>query len=344
MMAYNHSAYISQAVESVLMQETDFAFEVLIGEDRSQDDTREKLARLQEKYPQKINLLLNEHNIGIHKNLDQLLGSAKGEYIAILEGDDYWTSPNKLQKQIDFLEDHSDFTVCFHNALMVNEENSPLRNYCPADQKAISGFDDLLVENFIPTCSIVFRGGLLPRMPAWTETLPMLDWPLLILLAGQGKIGYINEVMGVYRVHAGGIWSTQRHLKKLIGSIEFLSSAKGHLGDEHEKKIEERLAEFWQLVSAELYDRADEKTSIEEAISFLDHEIKGFPKGLNCPKSLFRKLYGKVYAAYGFRHYDKIDYGRMRYCWRKAIYHDASWLANRGVWSIYIKSIVGNGK
>lgn len=343
MMAYKHGNFVEQAVRSVLEQETSFDFEVLVGEDHSNDGTREILTELQRKNPGRIRLFLNEKNIGMHKNFQQLLESARGEYIAILEGDDYWTSTKKLRKQVDFLDEHSGFSICFHNALKINEENGqPLTNYCPDDQKEVSGFDDLIKGNFVPTCSIVYRKELLHQIPAWTEELPMLDWALLILLGERGKIGYLNEVMGVYRIHAGGIWSTKRHFQKMIGSIQFLTTAKDHLDRAHKEKIEERLADYWMTVSQALCDRVETMPSIEEAINLIENEIRGFPKGVVFPKAVLRKLYANVYASHGFQYFRQKNYLKTRYCWRNAVRNDITWLKNRGVWSIYFRSLLGN--
>lgn len=125
MLAYNHAQYIAQAVDSVLMQQVDFDYEIVIGEDCATDNTRDILIRYQQENPEKIRLLLPEKNLGMHDNLIQTFKACHGSsYIALLEGDDYWTSPDKLQKQVDFLDAHADYTLCFHNALILHQDGS----------------------------------------------------------------------------------------------------------------------------------------------------------------------------------------------------------------------------
>lgn len=102
MITYNHEKFIAQAIDSILMQQVNFDYEIVIGEDCSTDGTRAIVIQYQKEYPDKIRLLLPEENLGMHKNFVQTFRACQGEYIALLEGDDYWTSPRKLQKQVDF--------------------------------------------------------------------------------------------------------------------------------------------------------------------------------------------------------------------------------------------------
>ncbi|MDQ3815609.1 MAG: glycosyltransferase family 2 protein, partial [Armatimonadota bacterium] len=123
MVTYNHEKYIAQAVESVLMQETNFDYELIIGEDCSQDKTRAIVMDFQRRFPERIRLLLPEKNLGGSgkTNFLQTLAAAQGQYVALLEGDDYWTSPHKLQKQVDFLDSHPECAICFHKSNMLYE-------------------------------------------------------------------------------------------------------------------------------------------------------------------------------------------------------------------------------
>ena len=123
MMAYNHEKYISEAIEGVLMQNTNFDFDIVIGEDCSTDNTRQIILDYQRKYPGKFKLLLHKENIGAMANQQAVFSACTGKYIAICEGDDYWTDPYKLQKQVDFLEDNNGFVICFTNTLIKNEKN-----------------------------------------------------------------------------------------------------------------------------------------------------------------------------------------------------------------------------
>lgn len=211
MVTYNHEQFIAKALDSVLMQKTDFDYEIVIGEDCSSDGTRAIVLEYRRRYPDIIRLFLNEKNLGMYANSVQVLHACTGEYVAILEGDDYWTSPDKLQKQVDFLENHPESVSCFHNVMIIHADKShEAEAYCPPDQKEFSTAEDLLRKgNFIPACSKMFRRKYL-EIPDWIFSLKMGDWPCDILLARQGNIGYLNEIMGVYVIHQAGAWYEMR--------------------------------------------------------------------------------------------------------------------------------------
>lgn len=222
MVTYNHENFIAQAIDSALMQKVNFEYEIVIGEDCSTDHTRDIVIGYQQRYPDTIRLLLPERNSGGHKNFVQTYKACQGEYIALLDGDDYWTSPHKLQKQVDFLDSHPECAICFHSVKVICDDCSQGPGiFPPVRQKEIYTLKDLLVENFIPTCSTMFRNGLFGEFPDWFYVLPMGDWALLILNAQYGSIGYINEVMGAYRFHSGGVWSMTGDIRKSQGFLEF---------------------------------------------------------------------------------------------------------------------------
>ena len=212
---YNQEQFIGQAIESALMQETDFDFEIVIGEDCSTDRTREIVLDYKRRFPDKIRLLLQEKNLGAYPNAVQSLSLCQGDYITVLDGDDYWTSPHKLQKQVDFLDSHSDYVMCFHNAQVIHEDGSKApHNRYPDSMKSTYVLEDILNHTYILPVSVMFRNGLVDaELPEAFKGLPICDWLRFILVAQHGKIGYSEEVMGVYRVHAGGIFS-------LKGSVE----------------------------------------------------------------------------------------------------------------------------
>ncbi len=209
MITYNHEQFIEQAVRSVMAQVADFSYELVIGEDCSTDRTREILVRLQREFPDTIRLRLNEHNIGMQRNLVQTFQACRGEYIALLEGDDFWTSPLKLQRQADFLDAHRECVLCFHRAEVVYEQFPEVRHLFPAGEfPRVSTIDMLLKANPMATCSVVVRNNLIPAFPAAFYDLKIGDWALHLMHAQHGQIGYIDEIMGTYRIHAAGAWSS----------------------------------------------------------------------------------------------------------------------------------------
>lgn len=217
MISYNHESFIRDAIEGVLMQKTNFCFELVIGEDCSIDNTRKICESYQIRYPDIIKLLPSDNNLGVMPNFIRTLNACKGEFIAFCEGDDYWTDPYKLQKQVDVLESNMDYSICFHNTeeRVIGNSFEPSFLYNSSTQKEISTIYDLAYRNFIPTCSVVYRNNLFDKYPEWFNEISIGDWPLHIMNAQFGKIYYIPHIMGVHRIHSGGVWSSQAQSKSI---------------------------------------------------------------------------------------------------------------------------------
>lgn len=228
MITYNHAAYISQAIESVLSQKTRFTIELVIGEDGSPDDTRKICLDYQKKYPDAIRLFLPDENQGMMKNLMHCLQLCKGRYIAFCEGDDYWIDPFKLQKQIDFLEQHPDHSLCYHDALIVYERKAAPPSYFSSLQgDQTVGEEDLLSRWMIPSASMVFRREVVADLRPWMEQIAHGDLLIHLLSMDKGRIRYIDQMMSVYRVSLEGTSMTARFRQKqdyLLKKIEFLFS------------------------------------------------------------------------------------------------------------------------
>jgi glycosyltransferase involved in cell wall biosynthesis len=229
LITYNHAPFIAQAIDSVLAQQTGFDFELLIGEDDSRDGTRQIVTDYLARQPHRIRLFLNDRKKVVYVNgkptglwnFANNIRHCRGDYIALLEGDDYWTSPLKLQKQVDFLESNPDCAMCFHNVRVLDDAD-PAREALHHTQPMRAKYDleDLLRGNFMHTCSVMFRARLFQDFPRWYFKCPMGDWPLHVLNAQHGRIGYLDEVMAVYRRHANGAWSAQTQVQVLANSIQ----------------------------------------------------------------------------------------------------------------------------
>jgi glycosyltransferase involved in cell wall biosynthesis len=235
MIAYNVERYLAQALDSALMQDADFDYEIVVGEDCSTDGTRAILLDYAARYPARIRPLLRQPNLGMNRNFMETLLALRGEFVALLDADDYWTRPDKLRKQVAFLETHPACSCCFHNVTVIYEDealpphpfhlpNPPylISHHVP---KPISTLADLAGGNFMQTCSVVFRAGLYGRLPDWYLSMPTFDWPLHLLNAEHGDIGYLDEVMGVYRVRQGSFWSTDMVHYRRIEDIELMIRA-----------------------------------------------------------------------------------------------------------------------
>jgi glycosyltransferase involved in cell wall biosynthesis len=200
MITYNHEQYIAQAIESVLMQKTGFDLELVIGEDCSTDNTGLICREYTKRHPQ-IKLLSRERNFGMINNFIDTYKNCKGKYIAILEGDDYWTDTAKLQKQVDFLEKNPNFNITFHEvSCFIQERNVTEKNYF-VPPAAITSILELSEYNYITNLSVVYRNNN-NILPDYFKSLPLYDYPLHLWICENKKIKYFPEVMGVHRRYA----------------------------------------------------------------------------------------------------------------------------------------------
>ena len=196
--AYNHEAFIAQAIESALAQRTSFPFEIIIGEDRSTDRTREIVDSWAARHPNRIRVLERPQSVGMVRNTMDLYMATEAAYAAWLDGDDYWTSPDKLQRQVDLLDARPHLSMCFHEAERVGADGVVSRWSLATPGKNEYGIEDLLVRPPGYTSTCVYR-RLLNRFPDWFERLRFCDWPLQILHAAEGPAGWLPEIMSVYR-------------------------------------------------------------------------------------------------------------------------------------------------
>jgi len=227
--AYQHKNYIKKCLDSILEQKTDFDFEILLGEDHSHDGTREICEDYARRFPEKIRLFLHhrENQIKImgeptsNFNAFYNFFSAKGKFIAFCEGDDLWTDPLKLQKQVDFLKFNPEFIFTYHSLDLVDENNQALtglEDFTQPEQELSS--EDLLKGVYHPLLlSICFR-NVLEGIPKEMTQVINLDTFLLSLLGHYGKAKFLKELKPAkYRKHQGGIWSTRNKEKKFLSKI-----------------------------------------------------------------------------------------------------------------------------
>lgn len=222
---YQHAAFIKECLDSVLMQETDFPFEIILGEDDSTDGTREICIDYAERYPHIIKLFLRSEKDKIFINGEKTgrfnyienLKAASGKYIALLDGDDYWISKDKLQKQADFMQANPDCSMCFHKIMWdrVKGRLFEKKSKLPSTDTKFT-LDDLLEANIVNTASCMFRKNNIEEIPEWFFQVPFLDYPLNLHNAQKGKIGFLAETMAVYRIHPGGMWSSKQAPGNLI--------------------------------------------------------------------------------------------------------------------------------
>lgn len=206
---YNQEKYIEKAIKSFLMQKTNFDFKILISDDCSTDNTKKILTRYEKKYPKLIEVIYNKKNLGAMDNFIETLNRVHTEYVALCDGDDYWTDPLKLQKQVDILDSNKDFSLCFHKVNIVFEDNSVKPSYYPININDTTTFEDLIKDSYIPANSVVYRWKFIKEnsfKKEFPQNIVPGDYYVNLYHAFFGKIKYINEVMSVYVRNAGGMW------------------------------------------------------------------------------------------------------------------------------------------
>jgi hypothetical protein len=232
--AYNHEGFIRDAIEGFLIQETTFPVEILIHDDASADGTADIIREHEAKYPQLIKPIYQTENQWSKGNKPGHinLARAKGEFIAVCEGDDYWTDAQKLQRQVDLLAQHPEYSAAVHWVMDESENGDtalpPVASGRDWDAKTVT-VADLLEQNVITTCSVVFRAALFEGLSTQYATLPMGDWPLWIHLALKGPLVSLSDRMAVYRIHAGGLWSGMQPAVQLAGAASMLAAVHGAL-------------------------------------------------------------------------------------------------------------------
>ena len=220
---YNHEKYIRKALDSILMQKVDFKYEILVGDDASIDSTPEIIREYKEKYPEYFNISLREKNLGGTRNSYELMMMAKGDYIANLEGDDYWIDENKLQKQVDFLEKHDNFVGCVSDFMYVDEKCNPYPEsdgqilksnlYFDGTIYTLNEFNKSLLASH--TSTLIYRNIYKKGIDAkiiYKAHRVIGDCTTLMLLLSVGTIYKMDEIMSCYRyVRNSSSWTSAEH-------------------------------------------------------------------------------------------------------------------------------------
>ena len=223
--AYQHVSYITKCLDSILAQQTDFDYEILLGEDESSDGTREICLAYAKKHPKKIKLFLRSRKDVVYLNGNPIgrfnflstLKEASGKYIAICEGDDYWTDKSKLQRQVDCLERNTDLVACFHDATRVNENDELIaENHYTTDKLRFTEHDCIsFLTSSYATCALLFRRSAISY--EWDNPLieQITDEYLELVLAKYGDIERLPYNMAAYRIHSAGRWTSLTLINRL---------------------------------------------------------------------------------------------------------------------------------
>lgn len=282
---FNQEKFIRRCIDGALQQQTNFDYEIVLGDDDSNDGTREICLEYAKKFPDKIRLLLHHRDNNIKINgyptgrFNVLYGyySSKGKYIAICEGDDYWTDPLKLQKQVDFLEGNQEYSLCFHKTKVVYENTGDVLFVPELGNSGEYSVEQLIFKNYIQTCSVVFK-NVIKNLPEDFYKLPMGDWPLFLLLSNYGKLYYLRDVMAVYNNHPNGVWNSKSNSDRSKGRDKLYKFIKPRINPHLGSLVEEARINNYDLMIRELI----QENKIKEACTA---KLLGHP-------SIWKKLTG----------------------------------------------------
>ena len=240
---YNQEQYIVQALESIIAQRTTFPFEIVIGDDCSTDTTRAICLEYKEKYPNSIRLRLPQGNMGSMPNWIANMDECKGKYIAFCEGDDYWTDPLKLQKQVGFLESHPDFTLCAHVSDIL-EYGHEIKGKVP-DRDVLETADVINQDWGIMTASMMIRRGSL-FLPDWYGNVKNGDYGLQLLISLRGKTKLLSDSMSVYRRHEAGISNTLKPFSQAAWVIYLLYEFDKYTAGKYKKNVLKKIKRVYK--------------------------------------------------------------------------------------------------
>lgn len=250
MITYNHEKFIAQAIESVLTQKASFDYELVIGEDCSTDGTRSTVEDYARRYPGRIRLLPAQRNVGSNVNTARTLAACQGEYVAGLEGDDYWTSSYKLKRQADMLDAHPEFPACCHEVTLLDCSTGKRRSLWPRQPGDRISIAQIILRQHVHFSGLMFRRELLGPLPQAAFESPIDDIFIFAILADKGDFGHVDEEMSVYRRHGGGVWSSNTAIANQRESISVWNRIDAHLGYRHHKLIQVRISQHLHALSS----------------------------------------------------------------------------------------------
>lgn len=285
---YNHGEYLAQAIESIVGQRTAFDYEVLIGDDCSRDNTLQIAEEYQRRYPELIRVFPSDRNLGPHDNDVRLTQASRGKYLAYCEGDDYWNTPDKLARQVAFLEANPDYGAVHSEYSRIAQFRSEWRciprGWQHQGRVIPQGdvFQDMLLDNFMMTCTVVVRRDVM--LTYLDSALPVEDfwppdWAFYVYVSHECRIGYIDEPLATYRTVPGSMMnqSAAVMLARNQGAAETLRVLCDYFGVDEASRMDSRWRMTLRLFRLAL--RAGDFESAQSAFEWLNTHAQAGPAG-----------------------------------------------------------------
>lgn len=284
---YNHEQFVEKALKSIISQNTDFEFEVIIHDDASTDSSQRIIESFKDNYPKILKPIFQKENQASQERgrVSKICyRSAKGKYIALCEGDDYWTDTFKLQKQVDFLEENNTYSLCFHRATVINEKGDSWQ--FKTNYKNEYNGKDLFSEWFIPTASVVFKNVTLDYDFLFGNIKG--DLSLFLELAQYGKMKFINEDMSVYRKHEGGVMNTFKGFEFFQNQLDYFTKINERYKFKYQKEISIQQSDLC-IALANTMSKENKSNAIQYLFkSFKYSRTQPFLNGMNTLKTAIK--------------------------------------------------------
>lgn len=260
LITYNHEKYIEECVKSILMQKTTFMFNVIVAEDKSTDSTLDIIIKCSGETDIPFVFLADKENLGRIKNSKRAFEACDAEYIATIEGDDFWTDPLRLQKHVDFLDNHYECVMSSNSYMSVDYENFGFGKvpYGSPDEgvKFLTARELIYLGGYASNASTcVYRKSVVDKLPCGFFDMPFRsDWSLKIMLAHYGLVAQLFEIMSVYRVTPAGEWSGLNDIERAKRIIRFTDEFNSYTGKKFDAECEMR-KRTWALNLAPIADK-----------------------------------------------------------------------------------------
>jgi len=294
---YNQARYIRDCLDGFFAQETRFPVEILIHDDASTDDTAEIIREYDRRFPgviRPIYQIENQYSKNVRINAVFNFPRVKGKYIAYCEGDDFWHSVEKLQTQVEFMEVNPGLSSCFHNVLEFHEAKNTANLMFDKPLPDVCKLEEIATANRVPMLSVLFRAHLFPAFPEWYYRMPIGDWPLHVLNAEHGDIGYMDNVFATYRVHGGGVWSRLSEIDAFRTNITVAMAIDKHLGHRFSNAICKNIAYWNYRIAINMLKDGAKKGVLSHLIGALRCEHDEIPRQ-NVYRLLFKTLAPGIY-------------------------------------------------
>jgi glycosyltransferase involved in cell wall biosynthesis len=265
--AYNSATWLSKAIDSVLNQSSNFVIEVVIGDDCSKDDTVRIAHSYRERYPDVIRVIERTENVGIQRNYFETFEQCRGEFIAWLDADDYWTDPEKLALQVEVLKADSSIMVCGHFVRWVSNDGEVKRDRYPSISPGRYGIAEIVRHDFLPSPSVMFRNGIHRDLPQWYFDLaPTTDWPIYVMAALSGDIVLLDRVMADYRLTPGSTLMSKGSLAWYIADARFYEHIESVLPSKWHRATRAEKGKRYESIAYALRKKGDFIGSREAAV------------------------------------------------------------------------------